>query len=63
MMYFESKVLCRQHAEVWEETGNVRIRTFEYLVCAERLFQISIKDVKTPTGHSYELESPNHHAP
>jgi hypothetical protein len=34
--YFDSKVLSRQHAEVWEETGKVCIRNPGYLVGIER---------------------------
>jgi hypothetical protein len=50
--YFDSKVLSRQHAEVWEETGKVCIRNPGYLVGIERFGRSSSKTSRAPTGHS-----------
>ncbi|KAB5592829.1 cell cycle arrest in response to pheromone-like protein [Ceratobasidium theobromae] len=46
--YFDSKVLSRQHAEVWEEGGKVRF-SFFFLALANP-HQIYIKDVKSSNG-------------
>ncbi|KAJ3212913.1 hypothetical protein HDU82_003396, partial [Entophlyctis luteolus] len=45
---FDSKVLSRQHAEIWIENGKVRIPTFPRLL--KPILQVWIKDVKSSNG-------------
>lgn len=49
--YFDSKVLSRQHAEVWEENG--KVHSSDLIIFCSHLFsssQIFIKDVKSSNG-------------
>lgn len=50
--YFDSKVLSRQHAEVWEEGGKVspRLRRLSIHPLTPWSIQIFIKDVKSSNG-------------
>ena len=50
--YFDSKVLSRQHAEVWEEGGKVSLEGawHDYDTGAQASTQIYIKDVKSSNG-------------
>lgn len=59
--FFDSKVLSRQHAEVWEENGKVRRPVLFFALCivascrechstVHVLRQIYIKDVKSSNG-------------
>jgi pSer/pThr/pTyr-binding forkhead associated (FHA) protein len=49
--YFDSKVLSRQHAEVWEEGSKVVfLYSVRFLVVFSHTLKIFIKDVKSSNG-------------
>lgn len=48
--YFDSKVLSRQHAEVWEDNGKVSLFYLSFSLSHSLSSQIFIKDVKSSNG-------------
>ena len=49
--YFDSKVLSRQHAEVWEENGKVRLFHFTHSLPIPLLHRSSSKTSRARTVH------------
>ena len=50
--YFDSNVLSRQHAEVWEENGKVRLFHFTHSLPIPLLSRSSSKTSRARTAHS-----------